>query len=128
MTLNLPKLYVVLICRVLYFQTSPKENKSPNLWPITSILVCCIFGSTRLFVVAWCYSLDYYNIWSKIYLQKIDWTKFWKDASMRAFDKDCNNSLDFEKYGLQVKCLPITDLPIPMSLINRFLSDNRAQI
>ena len=26
-----------------YCQTSPNKNKSPNLWHVTSILVCCIF-------------------------------------------------------------------------------------
>ena len=42
MTLNLPLLYFV--CTEEYFQTSPNNNKSPNLWHVTSILVCCIFG------------------------------------------------------------------------------------
>jgi hypothetical protein len=44
MTLNLPLLYVLWLeefCRI-----SPYKNKSPNLWHITSILVCCIFAIT----------------------------------------------------------------------------------
>ena len=42
MNLNLP-----LLCWfwfVEYCQPSPNKNKSPNLWHITSILVCCIFA------------------------------------------------------------------------------------
>ena len=27
-----------------YCQTSPNKNKSPKIWRLTSILVCCIFG------------------------------------------------------------------------------------
>ena len=42
MTLNLPLLYVLWLEE--YCQTSPNKNKSPNLWHVTSILVCCIFG------------------------------------------------------------------------------------
>ena len=38
--MNLPVLYFVW---TEYCQTSPNKNKSPNLWHITSILVCCIF-------------------------------------------------------------------------------------
>ena len=45
MTLNLPLLYVWL---EEYCQISPNKNKSPNLWHVTSILVCCIFGSARV--------------------------------------------------------------------------------
>ena len=41
MTLSLPLLYSVWTEE--YYQTSPNKNKSPNLWHITSILVCCIF-------------------------------------------------------------------------------------
>jgi hypothetical protein len=41
MSLNLPLLYVVWLEE--YFQISPNKNKSPNLWHVTSILVCCIF-------------------------------------------------------------------------------------
>ena len=41
MTLNLPLLYVLWLEE--YCQTSPNKNKSPNLWHITSILVCYIF-------------------------------------------------------------------------------------
>ena len=44
MTLNLPLLYVLWLEE--YCQISPNKNKSPNLWQVTSILVCCIFGST----------------------------------------------------------------------------------
>ena len=42
MTLNLPLLYVLWLEE--YRQISPNENKSPNLWHVTSILVCCIFA------------------------------------------------------------------------------------
>ena len=41
MTLNLPLLYV--LWSEEYCQTSPNKNKSPNLWHVTSILVCYIF-------------------------------------------------------------------------------------
>ena len=37
-------------------QTSPNKNKSPNLWHVTSILVCCIFVctcKTHLALYAW---------------------------------------------------------------------------
>ena len=44
MTLNLPSLYFWL---EEYGQTRPKKNQSPNLWHVTSILVCCIFAATR---------------------------------------------------------------------------------
>ena len=46
MTLNLPLLYVLWLEE--YCQTSPNKNKSPNLWHVTRILVCCIFGSARV--------------------------------------------------------------------------------
>ena len=42
MNFNLPLLY--LFWFVEYCQSSPPK-KSPNLWHITSILVCCIFGT-----------------------------------------------------------------------------------
>ena len=42
MTLNLPLLYV--LWSEEYCQMSPNKNRSPNLWHVTSILVCCIFG------------------------------------------------------------------------------------
>ena len=42
MTLNLPLLYVLWLEE--YFQISPNKIKSPNLWHVTSILVCCIFA------------------------------------------------------------------------------------
>ena len=45
MTLNLPLLYFVWTEE--YCQTSPNKNKSPNLWHVTSILVCCIFGQRQ---------------------------------------------------------------------------------
>ena len=41
MTLNLPLLYFVWTEE--YCQPSPNKNKLPNLWHVTSILVCCIF-------------------------------------------------------------------------------------
>ena len=42
MTLNLPLLYFVWTEE--YCQTSPNKHKSPNLWHVTSIFVCCIFA------------------------------------------------------------------------------------
>ena len=39
--MNLPLLYVLWLEE--YCQTSPNKNKTPNLWHLTSILVCCIF-------------------------------------------------------------------------------------
>ena len=42
MTLNLPLLYVLWLEE--YYQISPSKNRSPNLWHVTSILVCCIFA------------------------------------------------------------------------------------
>ena len=36
------------IILVEYCQTSPNKNKSPNLWHVTSILVCCIFADGHL--------------------------------------------------------------------------------
>ena len=45
MALNLPLLYFVGTEE--YCQTSPNKNKSPNLWYVTSIIVCCIFGELR---------------------------------------------------------------------------------
>ena len=41
MTLNLPLMHFVWTEE--YCQTSQNKNKSPNLWHVTSILVCCIF-------------------------------------------------------------------------------------
>ena len=41
MALNLPLLYFVGTEE--YCQTSPNKKKSPNLWHITSILICCIY-------------------------------------------------------------------------------------
>ena len=46
MTLHLPLLYWFWF--VEYCQTSPNKNKSPKLWHVTSILVCCIFGDSYL--------------------------------------------------------------------------------
>ena len=40
-TLNLPLLYVLWL--EMYCQISPNKNRLPNLWHVTSILVCCIF-------------------------------------------------------------------------------------
>ena len=55
MTLNLPLLYVLWLEE--YWQISPNKNKSPNLWHVTSILVCCIFAT------CWQYPLiDYLEI------------------------------------------------------------------
>ena len=41
MTLNLNLLYVLWLEE--YCQISPNKNKSPILWHVSSILVCCIF-------------------------------------------------------------------------------------
>ena len=49
MTLNLPLSYWFWF--VEYCQTSPNKNKSPNLWHVTSILVCCIF--VQVFLYPW---------------------------------------------------------------------------
>ena len=43
MTLNLSLSYFVWTEE--YCQTSQNKNKSPNLWHVKSILVCCIFGA-----------------------------------------------------------------------------------
>ena len=51
MTLNLPLSYFVWTKE--YCQTSRNKKKSPNLWHVTSILVCCIFGtkfSSKFFI------------------------------------------------------------------------------
>ena len=45
MTLTLP---------LLYIQSAPNKNKSPNLWHLTSILVCCIFGTTYQKTTVYC--------------------------------------------------------------------------
>ena len=45
MTLNLPLSYFVWTEECC--QTSPNKNKSPNLWHVTSILVCCIFEDSN---------------------------------------------------------------------------------
>ena len=47
MALNLPLLYFVWTED--YCQTSPNKNKIPNLWHVTSILVCCVFGPSHRF-------------------------------------------------------------------------------
>ena len=57
MTLNLPLLYFVWTEE--YCQTSPNKNKTPNLWHITSILVCCIF--------------DYIYSWKNPLKKRLDW-------------------------------------------------------
>ena len=46
MTLNLSLSYFV--CTEEYCQTSPNKNKWPNLWHVTSILVCCIFAFNEI--------------------------------------------------------------------------------
>ena len=51
MTLNLPLSYFVWTEE--YCQTSPNKNKSPNLWHLTSILVCLIFAYMRKFLYIW---------------------------------------------------------------------------
>ena len=47
MNLNLPLSYFVWTEE--YCQTSPNKNKSPNLWHVTSILVCCMFGRVYIY-------------------------------------------------------------------------------
>ncbi len=51
MTLNLPLLYVLWLEE--YCQISPNKNRSPNLWHVTSILVCCIFGWHSSLCTTW---------------------------------------------------------------------------
>ena len=46
MTLNILLLYFVWTEE--YCQNNPNKNKSPNLWHVTSISVCCIFVCTPL--------------------------------------------------------------------------------
>ena len=46
MTLNLPLLYVLWLEE--YCQINPNKNRSPNLWHVTSILVCCIFANVHV--------------------------------------------------------------------------------
>ena len=60
MTLNLPWFWFVE-----YWQTSPNKNKSPNLWHITSILVCCIFRGTYITVIQIAESCSeiWFDIW-----------------------------------------------------------------
>ena len=48
MTLNLPSLYFSdykSMARPAQIKTNSPKNQSPNLWHVTSILVCCIFAS-----------------------------------------------------------------------------------
>ena len=49
MTLNLPLLYWFWF--VEYCQTSPNKSKSPKLWHVTSIVVCCILDLAPIYVV-----------------------------------------------------------------------------
>ena len=57
MTLNLPLLYVLWLEE--YCQISPNKNRSPNLWHVTSILVCCIFA-----YLSWnCFCAFYSIVW-----------------------------------------------------------------
>ena len=67
MTLNLPLLYFVWPEE--YCQTSPNKNKSPNLWHVTSILVCCIFDCAPILCNFW---------YLFIYLGHVQRSSFWK--------------------------------------------------
>ena len=62
MTLNLPLLYVLWLEE--YCQISPNKKRSPNLWHVTSIFVCCIFGCSRC------------NIWHKKRKIRLFWQDF----------------------------------------------------
>ena len=63
-----------------YCQTSPNKNQSPNLWHVTSILVCCIFDEGDAYisyildvlfsffqqVLAYFISGTFHNSWSAV--------------------------------------------------------------
>ena len=68
MTLNLLLLYFVWTEK--YCQTSPNKNKSQNLWHVTSILVCCIFGLRSLEIVL----VDLFIGGSETTATSINWT------------------------------------------------------
>ena len=83
MTLNLPLLYFVWTEE--YCQTSPNKNKSPNLWHVTSILICCIFAKYNTVItfgrmkLSHCFGsfiwkenkyIDNYLFWDKGSIQK----------------------------------------------------------
>ena len=79
MTLNLPLLYFVWTEE--YCQTSPNKNKSPNLWHVTSILVCCIFElphSNRPHVILKIIFLEYFFVFIALKL----WNKFCQDPKL----------------------------------------------
>ena len=54
-----------------YCQTSPNKNKSPNLWHVTSILVCCIFD-WRCKVPSTCLGLALYTYWVNYWSKAMD--------------------------------------------------------
>ena len=78
MTLNIPLKY--LVWTEEYCQTSQNKNKSPNLWHVTSILVCCIFDEGDAYisyildvlfsffqqVLAYFISGTFHNSWSAV--------------------------------------------------------------
>ena len=63
MTLSLPLLYFVWTEE--YCQTNPNKNKPPNLWHVTSILICCIFvhGPRTCAVLNWVQN----NLYTRIF-------------------------------------------------------------
>ena len=71
MTLNLSLLYFVWTEE--YCQPSPNKNKSPNLWHVTSILVCCIFAcysSCGVLALSWFFFSDQ-SIFEKQAIQRL---------------------------------------------------------
>jgi hypothetical protein len=95
MTLNLPLLYVLWLEE--YCQISPNKNKSPNLWHVTSILVCCIFVHRHpgQFVVP--KMLGCFGFFGYILLPLVTGCKFWSFATKLVFFSDAHRSDDFLK-------------------------------
>ena len=81
MTLNQPLLYFAWTEE--YCHTSPNKNKAPNLWHVTSILVCCIFVCNRFF------ESDYKDLKSSFLLSSIE-TKLTQNP-----DKKTNSLTEF---------------------------------
>ena len=89
MTLNLLLLYFVWTEE--YCQTSPNENKSPNLWNVTSILVWSIFAAGPAYIIPKDYINCLYQMAmkssSKLYMEDIFITGILRDK--------CNIELKF---------------------------------
>ena len=47
-----PTFNIYFVIRRVLLQISPNKNKSPNLWHVASILVCCIFEQNWSFPVS----------------------------------------------------------------------------